>query len=73
MTFELSSTVSLPWSNRVVFRTGNQNGVLMFIELSGNINIRIEVCLREAAGRRQETSARVVFLLLHSFVGRAGP
>ncbi|XP_072181687.1 cadherin EGF LAG seven-pass G-type receptor 2-like [Diadema setosum] len=43
MTFDLDNTVSLPWTNRIVFRTRDTDGVLMFVELSNNINIRIEL------------------------------
>ncbi|XP_041458442.1 cadherin EGF LAG seven-pass G-type receptor 2-like isoform X3 [Lytechinus variegatus] len=43
MRFDLDHPITLPWTNRVVFRTGHADGVLMFIQLSNNINIRIEL------------------------------
>ena len=38
-----SSPITIPWLNRVVFRTRDINGLLLNIELSSSINIQIEV------------------------------
>ncbi|XP_071784509.1 cadherin EGF LAG seven-pass G-type receptor 2-like isoform X3 [Asterias amurensis] len=38
-----SSPITIPWLNRVVFRTRDINGLLLNIELSSSINIQIEI------------------------------
>ncbi|XP_072174166.1 cadherin EGF LAG seven-pass G-type receptor 2-like [Diadema setosum] len=43
MTFDTNETITLPWTNHIAFRTRDPSGVLMFLELTNDANIRIEL------------------------------
>ncbi|XP_022101230.1 cadherin EGF LAG seven-pass G-type receptor 2-like [Acanthaster planci] len=56
---DLTSPASIPWLNRVVFRTRDFNGVLMNIQLSSSLSIHIELESGEIQYRTPTVTAKL--------------